>query len=201
MMMDTVTAENTDTPYHRALRDFAAGNYKDALAKYQDIVDNAPKDRIGLLGLAMSYEKLGRDKEAVESYQRYLVVEPANEEVASRMLQKAMALPKDEARARVESFITAGVQRPDYLSALAELSSAAGENEKALKYAVLAVEQSPNTAMYKLNAAVLADRLKRKGEAAALYEQFLAIFERSPVVMEVSIAAIRERMRYLQSGL
>jgi hypothetical protein len=39
LIMDQVMAENTDTPYHQALRDFVAGRYAQALDKYQGIVD------------------------------------------------------------------------------------------------------------------------------------------------------------------
>lgn len=75
LIMNAVMAENTDTPYHRALRDFVDAKYSAALDKYQDIVDKAPKDRLGLLGLAMTFERLGRTAEAHDSYARYLVVE------------------------------------------------------------------------------------------------------------------------------
>ena len=38
--MDAVLTENTDTPYHHAIRDFAAGRLRrGALDKYQDILD------------------------------------------------------------------------------------------------------------------------------------------------------------------
>ena len=77
MMMDAVAAENTDTAYHRALRDYVAGRYAEALQKYESIVDEHPKDRIGLLGLAMSYG-FNRGDEAREAYVRYLGVEPGN---------------------------------------------------------------------------------------------------------------------------
>ena len=36
--MNAVLAEDTDTPYHRAVKDFAAGRYAEALEKYQAIL-------------------------------------------------------------------------------------------------------------------------------------------------------------------
>ena len=63
LVMNTVLAEDTDTPYHRAVRDFAGGRFSEALDKYQGIVDAHPNDKIGLLGIAMSYEALDRGTE------------------------------------------------------------------------------------------------------------------------------------------
>ena len=67
MILSAVAAENTDTPYHRALKDFAAGKYTEALDKYQGIADQVPRDRLALLGIAMSYDKLGRMQEAQQA--------------------------------------------------------------------------------------------------------------------------------------
>jgi tetratricopeptide (TPR) repeat protein len=201
VVMNAVLAENTDTPYHRAIRDFAAGRYTEALDRYQSIVDGNANDRIGLLGVAMSYEQLGRDAEAAEAYARYLVVEPQNQSVLTHIIQKALADSKEAGRAQLEGLVKAGVKSAELMAALADIAGAAGDNETALTYATRALEQAPGVPMYYLNAGVLADRLNNKSAAATYYEQFLTLFDQRPVLVDTPVDGVRNRLRYLKANL
>jgi tetratricopeptide (TPR) repeat protein len=201
VVMNSVMAEDTDTPYHHAVRDFAAGRYNEALDKYQSIVDRNANDRIGLLGIAMSYEELGRDAEAMEAYARYLASEPTNETVLTRVIQKASAKAPEAARADLEAVRAAGVAQPSLLSALAEFASTMGDSETAFKYAADAAQSAPGVAAYQLNAGVLADRLNRTAAAVQHYERFLALFTRQPTFVDTPLDGIRERIKYLRARL
>jgi len=199
MIMSAVAAENTDTPYHRALRDYAAGKYTEALDKYQGIIDKNATDRLALLGIAMSYDKLGRMSEAQQAYARALIVEPDNEAALARVLQMSADLPASDARTQLQYLIDNGVRRPEVLAALAEVSSGAGDDASALEYLRAAIDQTPGVAMYHLNAGVLADRLKRTADAVSAYAEFLRIFDESPVITDTPVDGIRERVRYLRA--
>jgi len=201
VVMNAVLAEDTDTPYHRAVRDFAAGRYTEALDKYQAIVDTKANDRIGLLGVAMSYDELGRDAEAMQAYTRYLGSEPTNETILTRVIQKASSKAPDVARADLEAVRAAGVTQPSLLSALAEFANTLGDSETALKYATDAAQNAPNVAAYQLNAGVLADRLNHPAAAVQHYERFLALFMRQPTFVDTPIDGIRERVKYLRARL
>ncbi|MGE4062451.1 MAG: tetratricopeptide repeat protein [Rhodospirillaceae bacterium] len=201
LVMNAVLAEDTDTPYHRAIRDFAAGRFAEALDKYQAIVDARPNDRIGLLGVAMSYEELGREAEAMQAYGRYLAAEPSNQNVLSKMIQSATSKAPDAARAELESFLKAGVAQPDLYAALAEIASTLGDNDAAFTYASDAVARAPDVPAYYLNAGVLADKLSRPAAAVQFYERFLELFERQPVLVDTSVDGIRERARFLRAKL
>ncbi len=201
VVMNAVLAENTDTVYHRAIRDYVAGRFAEALDKYQAIVDANPKDRIGLLGVAMTYEQLGRAGEANEAYAHYLALEPNNQSVLAQMIQKAVAQPADRARASLEMLVTAGVNNPELMAALSEVAGTAGDTDAAFKFAASAVQQAPSVTMYHLNAGVLADRLNRPEAALAYYEQFLALFEQRPILVDTPIDGIRDRVRYLRARL
>src|SRR5690606_29724656 len=115
--MNAVLAENTDTPYHHAIRDFVAGRYNEALDKYQAIVDANPRDKIGLLGVAMSYEGLDRQAEASQAYAQYLAVEPNNQTILSKVIQKTRALTPEAARTELEGYLKAGNTHPEILAA------------------------------------------------------------------------------------
>jgi Flp pilus assembly protein TadD len=201
LVMNAVLAEDTDTPYHRAVRDFAAGRFVDAIDKYRAIVDLNPKDRIGLLGLAMSYERLGRTVEADQSYLRYLSVEPENVRVLSSVVDKARRLPPEQALAALTNVVNAGVNSPELLAATAEVAASAGNYETAFKYASDAAQAAPDVTMYYLNAGIFADRLNRSADAVKFYEQFLVSFEQHPAVFDTPIDGIRSRLQFLRKRL
>jgi tetratricopeptide (TPR) repeat protein len=201
IVMNAVLAEDTDTPYHRAVRDFVEARYTEALDKYQAIVDQSPKDRIGLLGVAMSYEALDRDVESMQAYARYLAAEPANQSVLSKIIQTATAKTPDAARADLESFLKAGVAQPDIYAALAEVASALGDHDAAYTYATGALQRAPGVATHYLNAGVLADKLNRRAAAVQFYEQFLALYEKQPSVVDTSLDGVRDRIRFLRTQL
>ncbi len=201
IVMNAVLAENTDTPYHRAIKDFAAERYSDALDKYQAIVDLNTRDRIGLLGVAMSYERLGRAAEAHQSYARYLIAEPENQSVLVHMIERARALPPDQGRADLESLAAAGVGSPELLAALADIATSSGDLEAGLRYASDAAAKAPSVTMYQLNAGVLADRLNQRSVAVKFYEQFLALFDRQPIILDTPVDGVRSRLRFLRARL
>ncbi|MBL8630255.1 MAG: transglycosylase SLT domain-containing protein [Rhodospirillaceae bacterium] len=201
MILSQVIAENTDTPYHRALRDFAAGQYTEALDKYQGIVDKVPSDRLALLGIAMSYDKLGRMREAQQAYTRLLIVEPDNEAALARVIQMSANLPATDAQIQLENLVQKGVKRPEVYAALAEMRSSSGDDQSAFEYLKSAIQMSPMIAMYHLNIGILADRLKRKEDAVAGYSEFLRIFELNPVITDTPVDGIRERVKYLRNTM
>jgi len=198
MILSAVAAENTDTPYHRALRDYAAGKYTEALDKYQGILDKNATDRLALLGIAMSYDKLGRMREAQQAYARALIVEPDNEAALARVIQMSSELPAPDARKQLEYLVNNGVGRPEVYAALAEVTSSIGDDDSALGYLKTAIQQAPSIAMYHLNAGVLSDRLKRSQDAIVSYAEFLRIFDENPVITDTPVDGIRDRVRYLR---
>lgn len=201
VVMNAVMAEDTDTPYHRAIRDFAAGKYDAALDKYQAIVDANPKDRIGLLGVAMSYEELGRETEAMQAYARYLAIEPSNQNILAKAIHKASAKDPASARDALESILKAGVSEPDLYAALAEIATTQGDTNAAFSYASDAAHRAPGVPTYQLNAGVLADKLNRPAAAVQFYEQFLSLFQRQPSLVDVSLDSVRDRVKFLRARL
>lgn len=201
LVMDAVLAENTNTPYHHALNAFVAGEYADALEKYQAIVAGNPKDRLGLLGIAMTYEKMGQAGDADAAYGRYIAAQPDDPAVLAIRIKDAKARPPAETRARLEALANAGVSEPELFSALSEVLSTAGDNQAALAYAEKAAKGAPSVVLYQLNAAILADRLKQPAVAVGYYENFLASAERQPAFIEVSIAGIRDRVQFLRARM
>ncbi len=201
IVMNAALAVDTDTPYHRAIKDYAAGRYTEALDKYQAIVDEEPTDRTALLGLAMSYESLGRTDESRMAYGRYLALEPSNQSVLSHVLRQSLDQPHDQARSDLMELTNAGVRNAEVMAALSEVSVALGDDEAALEYASNAIQSAPDVTMYYLNAGVLADRLNRASVAVAFYEQFLNRYSAESVFVDTPIDGIRDRLKYLRDRL
>lgn len=201
LIMNAVLAEDTDTPYHRAIKDFAAGRYDAALKKYQDILAENGKDRLALLGIAMSSERLGRGAEAQAAYDRFLIIEPTNPSILSRVLESAAGMEPSQAIARLENLVNNGVQAASLLATVSDLKSAVGQTETALGYMNAAIERAPDTAIYHLNAGILSDRLRRSREALGHYSEFIRLFEQQPIFLETSVDGVRERARFLRAQL
>jgi tetratricopeptide (TPR) repeat protein len=200
LVMNAVTAENTDTPYHHAMQDFASGRYAEALSKYQNLVDANSKDRIGLLGLAMSYEQLGRTAEANDAYAKYVAVDPDNEAVLAKLIHEAKLLQPPQTFAKLETIAKSGVNNAELFEALTEAAAKTGNNEAALKYAEQAVNAAPSVIPYRLNAAIAADRLKRTTLAVRYYNDFLDMMDRQPgVIVQASLDGIRDRVQFLRA--
>ncbi|MDX2225059.1 MAG: transglycosylase SLT domain-containing protein [Rhodospirillaceae bacterium] len=198
MILSVVAAEEVDTPYHRAVRDFAAGRFADALDKYQGLVDRDPRDRLALLGVAMSYDALGRADEARQAYAKTLQAEPENEAALARYLALTTRLDAALARADLAGLVKSGVGRPEVLAALSDAARADGDEAAAFTHISDAIARAPGVAAYHLNAAILADRLRRPGSAIVHYDEFLRIYAENPTLIDASIDGVRERVRFLK---
>jgi len=81
-------------PYRAAKDDevgdyyFKSGNYKGALARYQDALVYKDKDAVANFKMAECYEKLGQAEEAIPHYQAYLKILP--EGPLSKQARKAL---------------------------------------------------------------------------------------------------------------
>lgn len=201
LIMNAVLAEDTDTPYHRAVKHFAAGRYTEALTEYRDVLREKSSDRLALLGLAMTNERLGRDAEAEAAYDQFLINEPDNPAILSRVLERAAVLPPNQAVTRLETLANSGVDQPGVLAMIADLKSNMGQTESALSYMSAAIERAPDMAVYHLNAGVLSDRLNRPNQALAYYVEFIRLFDQQPIFIDTSVDSIRDRARYLRAQL
>lgn len=201
LIMNAVLAEDTDTPYHRAVKDFAAGRYTQALSEYSSVLKDKPTDRLALLGVAMTNDRLGRKAESDQAYDQFLINEPNNPAILSRVLEGVAILPPGEAIARLETLANSGVDQPAVLAMLADLKSNMGQTESALTYMAAAIDRAPDMALYHLNAGVLSDRLNRPGQALGYYAEFIRLFELQPVFVDTPVDGVRERARYLRARL
>jgi tetratricopeptide (TPR) repeat protein len=201
LIMNAVLAENTDTPYHLAIKDFAAGRYSAALEKYEGVLKDEPNDRLALLGVAMSNERLGRPAESDAAYDQFLINEPGNASILSRVLEKTAAMPADQAISRLENLVNSGVIEPSILAMLADLKGSQGQTESALTYMAAAIERAPDMALYHLNAGVLSDRLNRPRMALGYYSEFIRLFDLHPIFVDTPVDGIRNRARYLRARL
>lgn len=201
LIMNAVLAEDTDTPYHRAVKDFAAGRYEDALKKYQAVLKDKANDRLALLGIAMASERLGRMGESAAAYDQFLINEPENPAILSRVLEHTATISPNDAIVRLERLANSGVDEPSLLAMLGDLKGKLGQTESALTYMGAAIQRAPDMALYHLNAGVLADRLDRPGQAIAYYGEFIRLFEMQPIFIDTSVDGVRERARYLRARL
>ena len=84
------------------IRLYDAGQYSEAVAKYQQALAAAPKDAVVLSELALTYNAMGRNKEAVDICEKLLKAAPDSDEsvyVTYGNSLDALKKPKDACRA------------------------------------------------------------------------------------------------------
>lgn len=199
MIMNAVAAEDTDTPYHKALKDYAKGNYLAALKRYDGILAGDEADRTALLGRAMTLVKLGRVDDALDAYAALYAIEPDNGAYLDRLLSLMQEGSDEQAYARLTSLVDRGAVSPALLSSLSMIADRTGRGDKAFGFMAAAAKLDPQSAYYQLNAGILADRLGRKSAAITYYSSFLALFSRTPVALDVKVEDIRKRVHYLRA--
>ena len=201
LILDEVEQEDTDTPYHRAYKDFAAGRFENANLRYRDILSENPTDKVALMGLAMTENELGRTDTMLSALEALLKVDPQNDLVRARITDQYALLSPSDALSRLEALIEDGAGTPDLFAHTGDYAQRLGDNEQALGLFMAASDNAPDVAKYHLNAAIIADRLQRTGEAVAYYDRFIAVYRRNPILVETSVDGIEDRVRYLRTLL
>src|SRR5258708_3439609 len=85
--------------FEQGKREFDAGHYRDALAEFQQAYQLAPYPQL-LYNIARCHEELKHLREALDTYERYLVVHADDAEARTRtdaLRAKVAALPPDPA--------------------------------------------------------------------------------------------------------
>jgi Flp pilus assembly protein TadD len=116
----------SDEPLHLAVQHFKEGSYGLAERYFRDAVERAPKDRAAWIGLAASYDRLGRFDLADRAYRSAIrlggeSVELLNNEGYSYMLRGELL----KARAKFEAALRRDPDNPTIINNLHLLDSSA----------------------------------------------------------------------------
>ncbi|MCB1531509.1 MAG: tetratricopeptide repeat protein [Alphaproteobacteria bacterium] len=158
-----------------AERAMTLGRYDSALTLYDELYTNNKRDPNILLGRAAALQKLGRNEEAIQTYDALLDLRPDNLEAQVNML----GLMGDRYPAvALQKLSDLKEKNPDNVSIIAQMAVAEaglGRYDEAVRYLGVAASIEPQNALHLFNMAVIADRAGSRDEAIKYYERALEV--------------------------
>lgn len=193
------TRDTLGTAYRALLR----GEANSALASYESVLEDEPRNLAALLGRAAALHKLRRLDEARDAYQRVLALDPTNREALTNLLAIIGAASPNEALRRLEALERSA---PGFTPVVAQIGLVYGQlgmNDQAIAYLRRAVNQDAGNLLYRYNLAILLDRAGERQAAVVAYRAVLDTAQAQGRTGSgqdgdaVPLDAIRARLDYL----
>lgn len=190
---------DVDHELEMAYEALLSGQTEAAIELYQRTLQASPTNTTALFGLATTYHRLGQLDKARPYYGKLLSIDPKHREGLTNFL--AMVAEESPEEALVE-FERLELKNPNFSPIPAQIAliyQKLGDEEKAAVKMAQAVRLSPDNLIYRYNLAIIMDKLGNKIEAASLYKQLIAAFERGATIPG-SVDEIQERLTFIQSN-
>lgn len=176
----------------------AEGNNTAALALFDDLHNDYPKDKRILMGRAVSLHKLGQKDDALVAYEAVLNRDPKNIDALNNMLGLLKAKDPQLAVEKLQELHDAYPQQGDIAAQLGISYGSAGQYDQALRYLEMADSLKPGSGFVLYNKAVLLDKMGRSREAASHYRQILRMAADGDIRETLPLDSIRRRLAALQ---
>lgn len=166
---------------------------------YNNVLDNDSNNVLALFGLATTYHRNGEFTQARALYAKILTLDPDNRDALNNFLALVSSEVPHEALNQLEKLES---KNPDFSPIPAQMAiiyQKLGNPEKAIQKMLRAVSLEPENLTYRYNLAVLMDRVGKRDEAAALYRQLVAAYQKG-AQLPGSIHQIQERLTFLSSN-
>ena len=193
-----VTGGDGSGPLARATAAYEAGDFKDALVLYDEVLEMTPDDRIAHQGRATVLDALGYDMDALQAWHDLLAMSPGNGVAQTRLITWVRTLPPADALTAAQDLWRVAPKEPAILSLLGETYARLGRTDQALDMHLAAQRSAPTSPLPALNAAVMLDREGRKREALSYYTRFLDLYRADPVPLTLPLETIRARVNWLR---
>ena len=160
---------------------YAAGDFENALAKYQDAVARHPEDAETHSNLGQVLVRLGRPAEALPHFDR-----------AIELIQGRWAYHFNRARAlrllgrldeSIAAYRTVDQLLPDDYATLFNLAQtlhAKGDEPAAVREYLRAIALNPNDGSFRLALGISLEKMQKRPEAAAAYGEYLRLSPQAP---------------------
>ncbi|MGH1399003.1 MAG: tetratricopeptide repeat protein [Alphaproteobacteria bacterium] len=156
-----------------AQRAIKLGRYEAAEEILNGLYEKNKKDPAILMARAVTYQRLGRDDFAVQSYEALLDIQPENVDARINMLGIIAQRYPSVALRQLLDLKAENLNNVAIAAQLSVVYAALGEYEEALRYLGVAASMQPHNASHVFNMAVIADRAGAREEAVKYYEQAL----------------------------
>jgi tetratricopeptide (TPR) repeat protein len=177
-----------------------AGSYDEALALFNDLLEDNPTLVDAHIGVGRTYEKMGDLEKAEPAYARAASLDVENFEAQFGHARVLSGLERfTEA---VRAFHRALVVRPDSVEANAGMADAYLElnrAQEALSFAEKAVELDKSDGEARVRLAVALERLNRNAEAIKTYEVALELVEPRDGILTSLVNLYAAEKRYIEA--
>lgn len=176
-----------------------SGDYDMALGLYSRALSQEPNSIMATLGNAAALHKLGRLDEARAAYDKVLKLDPNNREALTNLVAILGERAPAEALTKLQELER---EYPGFSPVKAQIGLLYARNdslEQALDYLRRAVNMTPEAVLYRYNLALVLDRLGRRDQAVAAYQQVMDV-SGGRLPPGVSSAEIERRLRFLRAN-
>ncbi|MDX2225420.1 MAG: tetratricopeptide repeat protein [Rhodospirillaceae bacterium] len=174
------------------------GDYDMALGFYDRALQQEPGSVMAQLGRGAALHKLGRLDEARAGYERVLKADPKNREALTNLT--AILAERAPAEA-VSRLLELERDHPQFSPLKAQIGltyAKLGDLDQALGYLRQAVNLTPEAVLYRYNLALVLDRMGRREQAVAAYDQLLDTAAGGRLPAGLDLAQIENRVRFLR---
>lgn len=160
---------------------YASGNYAAALAQYQEAVERNPQDAESLSNLGQVLVRMNRTEEAIPYFQRALAIVPDRWSYQFNLARALGLLGRMEES--IAAYRRAQQLFPDDYVTTFNLGLAlhkSGDDAGAVEQYGKAIALQPEDASFRMALANSYERLQKRAEAAAAYQEYLRLSPSAP---------------------
>lgn len=151
------------------------GMYDSAIQMLEPLRAKNIKNPRVLMGLAVAYQKTGKEDLSVEIYKEILELHPDNVEAQVNMLGMMHKKYPEFVVSSLEKLHQEQPSNPIIVAQIGMIAAELGDYKKSMKYLGLAASLEPNNPLHYYNLAIIADRNGKISDAISLYEKALEI--------------------------
>ncbi len=182
----------------KAYNALVTGQSDAAIATYQNILANDANNVQALFGLATAYHRAGQTEKARPLYGRVLKSDPRHEGAINNFLMLIAEEAPDEALSELARLQERNPRLSTIPAQMAGIFQKKADYASALDAMMRAVDLAPENITYRYNLAILFDRLNKRSEAMALYQQLVEAQMRGEILPHS--AQVQERLTFLRSN-
>jgi Flp pilus assembly protein TadD len=195
----TYDGSDVESQLVAANRALDLGRYESALEMFDQLYKRNDRDGRILMGRAVAQQKLGRDDEAIVSYESLLEIAPENTNAVINLMGLIQKQYPSVAQRRLLDLQAKYPGNAGIAAQLGMTFAQTGDNNEALRFLGMAASLEPRNASHLYNMAVITDRMGNTARAISYYQQALEIDAVYGNGRSVPREAIYDRLAHLRT--
>lgn len=174
---------------------FLTGNIEAALFYYQEAIKKHPENRDAMFGVAVCYQMLGQNDDAIREYTRILKDNPEDQQSINNLIVLISGMDPQRAINELGKMAIKNPNSSFIQAQIGTIQSSMKNYDKAILHLGNAIAIEPSNPVYAYNLAVTLDKMKKYCEAYEYYKHSSALITpQTPLEKDV----ILDRMRQIR---